>query len=110
MTRTYYHWKDTPLEKCDIRINRAMLSERGYIHIPSQKRNKKYQAMDMAIVYDREYVLAFIAKKLFQDLQIQNIELAQILIETAWEYYQEKKRIRYLTNSKIKNRRLADAH
>jgi hypothetical protein len=110
MTRDYYHWKDTPLVKCDIRINRAMLSERGYIHIPTCKRDEKFEEKNIAIVYDREYVLAFIAKKLFQDLQIQNIELAQMLIETAWEYYQEKKRIRYLTNSQSKRRRIANAH
>jgi hypothetical protein len=87
-----------------------MLSERGYIHIPSQRSSEKYGEKNLAIIYDQEYVLAFIAKKLFQDLQIQNIELAQILIETAWEYYQEKKRIRYLTNSQSKRRRIANAH
>lgn len=110
MTRTYYHWKDTPLARCDVRINRAMLSEQGYIHIPSCKSNKKYEEKNIAIIYDREYVLAFVAKKVFQDLQIQNVDLARILIETAWEYYQEKKQIRYLTNSQSKNRRIANAH
>jgi hypothetical protein len=110
MTRDYYHWKDTPLNGCDVRINRAMLSERGYVHIPAQRNNKKFEEKNIAIIYDREYVLAFIAKKIFQDLQIQDIELAQILIETAWEYYQEKKQIRYLTNGRSKNRRIANAH
>lgn len=41
-----------------------------------------------SIIYDRDYVYSYVAKKILKSLQIQSKEEAKAFIEKAWDYYE----------------------
>jgi hypothetical protein len=67
-----------------------MLMPKGFVHYPSESRNRKQMDLGFAIVYDDKYVYHCIAKNVIRNLGITSEKELLRVVTKAWNYYQEQ--------------------
>jgi hypothetical protein len=70
-------------------LNPLMLEGKGVSFTKLSRTPGATQKVAHEISYDREYVLAFLTKKVIQSLQIKDKQEALDLISEAWNYYEQ---------------------
>lgn len=79
------NWKDLPGNKYSKALDAAMVSERGYITLQKVRRCHEPNGAMCNVIYDRDYVIQFLIKRVLYSLAVLGKETVDELINDAWK-------------------------
>lgn len=78
-------WKEMTGNKYTLTLHPAMLSEDGYVSQKSIRRIGDASPTLFNVIYDREYLVNFIGRKLCKHLQVLGKQKILELVDEAWD-------------------------
>jgi hypothetical protein len=77
-------WRDLPGNKYTKSLDAAMISEQGYITFGKVRHSSEPKGKMCNVVYDRDYVIKFLIKRVLFALAVLKKEAVDELIDEAW--------------------------
>ena len=77
-------WRDLPGNKYTKSLDAAMVSEQGYVIFGKVRHCHEPKAKMCNVIYDREYVIEFLNKRVLLALAVLKKEMIDELVDEAW--------------------------